>query len=134
LTKFGANIIMIRKNILSISVALVILYLSLASSDTFDEIDVFQFNGIDKIVHFGMYAAFMGIILYENRKRIETRNRFYLLISIPCIYGALLELLQSWMTTSRTGSIYDLLFNLFGIVFTVVIYLLVRNSKREKIR
>jgi VanZ family protein len=125
---------MIRKNILSIVAALVILYLSLANSHTFDKIDVFHFSGMDKVVHFGMYAVFMGIILYENRKRIKTRNRLFLLVLIPSFYGALMELFQSWFTTTRAGSIYDLLFDVFGTVFTIAIYLLVRNSKREKIR
>jgi len=125
---------MLRKNILSISVALVILYLNLASSETFNKIPVFHFRGEDKVVHFGMYAVFMGVLLYENRKRINTGRRLALVVLIPFIFGAVLELMQSWLTTSRTGSIYDLLFNLFGILFSIGIYQLAMNSGRNRIK
>jgi VanZ family protein len=125
---------MLRKNILSISVALVILYLSLASSETFNKIPMFHFRGMDKVVHFGMYAVFMGVMLYENRKRINTGRRLALVALIPFFFGAMLEVMQSWLTKTRTGSIYDLLFNLFGILFSVGIYLLVKNSKRVGIK
>jgi len=125
---------MLRKNILSISVALVILYLSLASSETFNKIPMFHFRGMDKVVHFGMYAVFSGVILYENRKRINTGRRLAVVALIPFIFGGVLEMMQSWLTTTRTGSIYDLLFNLCGILFSVGIYLLVMNSKRAGIK
>jgi VanZ like family. len=125
---------MIRKNILSISAGLIILYLSLASSETFNKIHVFHFRGMDKVVHFAMYAVFTGVILYENRKRIQTAGNLFFAAFMPFIFGAILELLQSLITTTRTGSIYDLLCNLLGIVFSVVIYLLVRNLKKERIR
>jgi VanZ family protein len=122
---------MIRKNILSISTALAILYLSLASSDALNRIPVLHFPGEDKIVHFIMYSFFTGVLLYENRKRIETWYRLIIIALIPFFFGALLELLQSWLTTSRTGSIFDLLFNLSGILFSVIIYLLAKNTSRE---
>jgi VanZ family protein len=125
---------MLRKNIFSILVALVILYLSLASAETFNKIPVFHFRGMDKVVHFGMYAVFMGVLLYENRIRINTGRRLALVALIPFIFGATLELMQSWLTTTRTGSIYDLLFNLFGILFSIGIYLLAKNSGRERIK
>jgi hypothetical protein len=125
---------MLRRNILSISVALVILYLSLASSETFDKIPVFHFRGEDKVVHFVMYAVLMGTLLFENRKIINTGRRLVLIAMIPILFGAILEVMQSWLTTSRFGSIYDLLFNIFGILFSLSIYLLVMNHRREKIK
>jgi VanZ family protein len=125
---------MLRRNILSISVALVIIYLSLANAQTFDEIPVFHFPGEDKVIHFGMYAVLMGALLYENRKIIDTRCRLALIAVIPILLGALLEVLQMWLTTTRFGSIYDLLFNIFGILFSIGIYLLVINRRGEKIK
>ena len=95
---------------------------------------MFHFRGMDKVVHFGMYAVFMGVLLYENRKRINTGRRIALVALIPFLFGAMLEFMQSWLTISRTGSIYDLLFNLCGILFSVGIYLLVMNSKSAGIK
>jgi VanZ family protein len=125
---------MIKKNILSISTALVIFYLSLASSETLNKIPIFHFSGMDKVVHFTMYAFLTGVLLYENRKRIETWYRLVIIALIPFFFGALLELLQSCLTTSRTGSIFDMLFNLSGILFSVIIYLLAKNTNRERIK
>ncbi|MGD0340808.1 MAG: VanZ family protein [Bacteroidales bacterium] len=124
---------MIRKNILSILVALVILYLSLVSSETLDKIPIVHFQGMDKVVHFGMYAVLTGVMLYENREKIYTRGRLILLALIPAVFGGVIELMQSWFTTTRTGSLYDLLFNISGIIFSIIIYLLAKNSGREKI-
>jgi len=125
---------MIRKNLLSISTALIILYLSLASSEALNKIPILHFPGEDKIVHFIMYAFFTGMLLYENRNRIKTGHRLIIVALIPFIFGALLELLQSCITTSRTGSIFDLLFNLSGILFSVIIYLLAKNTSREGVK
>jgi VanZ family protein len=125
---------MLRRNILSISVALVIIYLSLASSDTLNEIPVFHFRGEDKVVHFGMYAVLMGSLLFENRNIIHTARRLALIAMIPVLLGAILELMQSWLTTTRFGSIYDLLFNIFGVLFSAGIYLLVTNHRSGKIK
>ncbi len=121
---------MIRKNILSILTALAILYLSLASSETINKIPVFHFQGEDKIVHFVMYAFFTGILLYENRNRIETGHRLIIIALIPFIFGASLELMQSLFTTTRGGSIFDLLSNLAGILFSVIIYQLAKYTIR----
>jgi VanZ family protein len=121
---------MIKKNILSISTALVILYLSLASSETINKIPVFHFQGEDKIVHFVMYAFFTGVLLFENRNRIETGHRLILFALIPFIFGASLELMQSLFTTTRSGSIFDLLANVSGILFSVIIYRLAKYTNR----
>lgn len=122
---------MIRKNILSISTALVILYLSLASSESLNKIPVLHFQGEDKIVHFIMYAFFTGILLYENRFRIETTSHLVMIALIPVFFGGLLELMQSLLTSSRSGSIFDLFFNVSGILFSVIIYRLAKITSRQ---
>jgi VanZ family protein len=53
---------------------------------------------------------------------------------IPFFFGLLLELLQTWIATSRSGSIYDLLFNLAGILFAIVTFLMFRHFGRENVR
>jgi VanZ family protein len=58
----------------------------------------------------------------------------FLISLIPFFFGALMELLQSLLTSSRSGSIYDLIFNLAGILFSVLIFLIIRSFQKEKIK
>ncbi len=125
---------MIKKNIFSILAALGILYLSLSGAETYDRITIFSFPGVDYIVHFLMYFVFMSVIVFEHRKGINKIRFLFLVSLIPLFYGALMELLQSWLTVSRTGSLADLFFNLAGIVFSVFVCLVIKPIRKELIR
>ncbi len=59
---------MIKRNIFSITVALLIMYLSLANSDTFAKSPLEEIPNFDKVVHFCMYFGFMSVIILENRR------------------------------------------------------------------
>jgi len=117
---------MIRKNILSIIVALIILYLSLTSSDTFDRVPLFNIPYLDKIVHFLMYAGLMSVILFENRKILIRQSQIFLTALIPFFYGILMELLQLSLTDTRSGSVYDALANSTGIIAAVIIWFYIK--------
>jgi len=117
---------MIRKNILSIIVALIILYLSLTGSDTFDKVPMFNIPYLDKIVHFLMYAGLMTVILFENRKILILQRQIFFAALIPFFYGILLEILQVSLTDTRSGSIYDALFNTCGIIAAIILWLLIK--------
>jgi VanZ family protein len=125
---------MIKKNILSICTAIVILYLSLASAGTLNKIPMIKFEGMDKVVHFIMYSVFTGVILFENRKRIKRNGSLFLIALIPLLFGGLLEILQAYLTTSRSGNIPDFLFNMAGIVFSVLIFLIARKPRAGSVR
>ena len=125
---------MIRKNIFSIIVALIISYLSLSDTDSFDKVSFLYFPGADKIVHFGLYFVFMSVIVFENRKNIGRIHILLLIAIIPFCFGALMEVLQSWLTIDRTGTISDLFFNFAGILLSVVICLGVRPFRKELIK
>ena len=51
---------MIKNNIFSILISLVILYLSLANAKTFEEIGFFDIPYLDKFTHFGLYFTIHG--------------------------------------------------------------------------
>ncbi len=125
---------MIKKNILSIIVALVIMYLSLANAHTFDKVTFFNFPGSDKIVHFCMYFGFMSVIIFENRKTIKSTGQLFLIALIPFFYGVLMEILQSSLTTTRFGDVNDALANSVGIVVSLLLWLLIKPHIKETIR
>ena len=126
--------VMIKKNIFSILIALIILYLSLSGSENYDKLSILNFPGADYIVHFLMYFTFMSVIVFEHRKEIHKTKILLLISIIPLFYGAIMELFQSWFTVSRTGSWSDLLFNFAGIIFSVIICLLIKSIRKELIR
>jgi VanZ family protein len=122
---------MIKKNLFSIIVALVILYLSLASSDTFKEIPLINIPNIDKIIHFLMYFGFMSVITFENRRFLKNSKQIFLIALIPLFYGILMELLQLTLTVSRSGSFYDAVFNSFGILISILLWLVIKPYIRD---
>jgi VanZ family protein len=111
---------LVKKNILSLITALIILYLSLAPSDTFNKISVFNLPFIDKIVHMCMYYGLTIVLIYENRSVAKKTKNLFLLSIIPFVYGILIEFLQSWLTTTRQGEFFDALFDLIGILLAII--------------
>jgi VanZ family protein len=122
---------MIQKNIYSILVASIIMYLSLTSAHTFDKIPLINIPEIDKIVHFVMYFSLMSVIILEHRKTIKSNSRLFLTGLIPLLYGILIEVLQATVTTTRSASVYDALANTAGIFASVLIWLWIRPFKKE---
>jgi VanZ family protein len=118
---------MIRKNIFSIIVALVILLLSLLGSGTLEKVDFMDLTFTDKIAHFGMYFGFTSVIIYENRKKMMFSAIYIVAALIPFFYGILMEFLQEFITTTRSGNIYDVIFNTAGIIASISIWLLFRS-------
>jgi VanZ family protein len=129
---FESNMFMIKNNILSIFVALVIAYLSLSGSKKFEDISPFSF--VDKIVHTCMYFGFMGIILFENRKRLLTIKQLLIAGLIPFSYGVLMEVLQATITTDRSGSVFDALFNTAGILICIFLWHRIKPFSGKSLR
>jgi len=125
---------MIRRNVFSILVALIITYLSLSESETYDKISWLNFPGADKVVHFGIYFVFMSVILFENRKITGKITTLFIAGLVPFIYGGLMEVLQMLVTETRTGSVTDMLSNLAGILSAVIIFILFRPFKNQVLK
>ena len=117
---------MLKKNFFSILVALIILYLSLASSETFSKVHFINIPHIDKIIHFLMYSGLMSVIIFENRKLVNSKSRLMLVALIPFFYGILMEILQTTITTSRSGSIFDVMANSAGIIISSLLWWIIK--------
>lgn len=117
---------MAKKNIFSILIALIILYLSLTGSETFHKVPFFNIPYFDKIVHFGMYLGFMSVIILENRKSIKGNLQLFLTALIPFVYGILMELLQLIFTTSRFASFSDVIANSAGILASLLLWIWIK--------
>lgn len=126
--------IMIKKNLYTILVALLILYLSLTSSDTFKKVAIYELPNLDKIVHAGLYFLLTSAIIFDNRKTINRTLHLFLIALIPLSYGILMEILQSSLTISRTASIYDVFANTTGILLSVLLWLLLKPLFKDKFK
>jgi VanZ family protein len=125
---------MIKKNKFSILVALIILYLSLASSDTIDSVSFFDISFVDKIAHFGMYWGFMSVIILENRNLINSNLHLFLSALIPFAYGILMEFFQLTLSSGRSASFFDILFNIAGILVSVLLWLWLKPHLTGRVR
>ncbi len=125
---------MIKKYIFSIPVALIIMYLSLANSQTFDKVSFIKIPNIDKLIHFTMYFGLMSVLILENRKTIKSAGNLFLIGLLPLFYGILMEILQATITVSRTGSVFDAMANGAGILVSILLWLWIKPVKKQIIR
>jgi VanZ family protein len=125
---------MIRKNLFSITVALLLLYLSLANFQTFNTSPISKIPNIDKLVHFGMYFILMSVIILEHRKEIKNIRTLILISVLPLVYGIVIEILQMTMTSYRTGDFFDALFDALGVLAALAVWKLVKPKTEESIR
>jgi len=114
---------MIRKNIFSIVVALIIMYLSMSGTETFETVSRLNIPYLDKIAHFVLYFGLMSVIILENRRIIIGTGQLFLIALIPFFYGILIEILQATITETRSGSIYDIIADAAGILCSVFLWL-----------
>ncbi len=124
---------MIRNNKFTIIISLVILYLSLASASTFERFSKLEaLPYADKFVHFGLYFAFTAILIFEHRNLFKDTRQLLLSALIPFFFGALMEFLQTDITTTRSGDVFDLLADSVGIAGALYLWLIIKPFYKEK--
>jgi VanZ family protein len=84
---------------------------------------------LDKYVHLLMYFLFSGVLwveLLRNRLRSQWKE-WGIAFGLPAIMGGVIELLQSYCTTYRSGDWFDFLFDLLGILLAgLIIHFFIR--------
>ncbi len=125
---------MIKKNIFTIIIALIILYLSLASSLTFSSVGFMNISYIDKIGHFCLYFILMSAIIFEHKKSFRNTRQLLLVALVPFFFGILMEVLQITITSDRKGEILDALANSAGITTSIFLWLIIKPYHNEEIR
>lgn len=126
---------MIKKNIFSIIVSLGILYLSFASSQTFESFYLFKIPYGDKVAHFILYFLLMAVIIIEHKNSFPNTRILVLIALIPFCFGALIEFLQLSITDDRKGEILDLICNSAGITSALFLWLVFRPYyTKEKVK
>ncbi len=92
----------------------------------------------DKLVHTLMFAALTFSIIFGYRDEYRQREKSYrvklqlitLLISIS--YGAITEIMQSYIFKGRYGSAWDFMADVIGCVLGIFIFKIIFRKKMTK--
>ena len=123
-TLFKDKIIFIA---IAIGITLLIGYLSLKQ---FEGDSTFQFEQMDKIAHAISYCV-LTLSWLLAIKDVRLKSKLQNTIALSCmLYGMVIEVLQTTLTTYRTASFLDILANLVGIIIALLLF----KSVFKKIR
>lgn len=111
--------LLIRYTIVPTFISLVILYLCcFIPANDIPEVSFDFFIPMDKIVHFCMYFGLSGAAainyIHGEKGFVNTQKLLILAFVLPIIYGGLIELLQQYFFTSRSGDWFDFLADILG--------------------
>lgn len=124
---------MLKNNIYTITVSLIILYLSLATPQTIVKSGLFDIPHLDKFIHFGLYFFLMGTMILEHRHSLTDTRKLLLIALIPFLFGIIVEFMQSEFTNNRKGEIMDMIADTGGVAAAIFLWLFLRpyNYKSE---
>lgn len=92
----------------------VILFFCLINSGELKQITIPNF---DKVVHVFFHFVFTTLWFLFFKKKFESSSNYRaLMVSVvfSFFFGIIIELLQQYFTTTRTGDVLDIVANLFG--------------------
>jgi len=123
---------MIRKNIFSISVSLIILYLSLSTPQTLVKIGFFNIPYFDKLAHFGLYFVLMAVIIIEHRNSCINTRKLLLIALVPFFLGIGIEFMQTALTSNRKKEFLDMIADSAGITAAIFLWLFIKPYYRKE--
>ncbi len=89
-----------------------ITFLCLVPTEDIPGAGLINIPGFDKLVHFGMYFV-LAVLLYRPFI-LQHLPPLPLILLVTVIVGGLIELLQLYLTSYRSASLYDFLADLAG--------------------
>ena len=79
---------------------------------------------LDKAFHFVFYFSYtvLFILSFWKEKQWITKQKkaYFWAFTTAVLLGATIEILQNYCTSARSGDIFDMLFNTFGIVVALL--------------
>ncbi len=102
----------------SISILLVLLYLSFAPPSSFKEIPPIQIEFFDKLVHVALYVFFTFILILDFHKyfgdKVSKSTFFVCCIFSPILLGGFIEIAQETWFSPRTAEWIDWFADIIG--------------------
>jgi VanZ family protein len=113
-----------RAVVLTILFAILLLILSIIPGDMTSTPGGFYFEGMDKVMHALMYGVFA--LLVTNVYLAFFKLKFWpvlLLVFITWCYSIMMEILQLYLVSTRSGELLDAIANLIGIVLGTLLFI-----------
>jgi VanZ family protein len=76
----------------------------------------------------------MSAVIFETWRSAIKTSQMLILAIFPFLYGIIMEILQATLTTTRTGSPYDVIFNTVGILISIFGWKIIQRVYKEKLR
>ena len=102
--------------------ALIILILSLISAPALPAVEI---DYADKIAHFSIYCILVLLLIWafykNNRENLNSFTTIFTIFASCSLYGVLIEILQFTSNTGRNFEIPDIIANIVGCLFGVLL-------------
>jgi len=115
----------------SIIIGILIVWLSLSGSKSLVPGRMLNIPYVDKMGHFAMYAFFSATLLLDSCRWQTIRKFHYLILLIPFLFGALMEVMQMTLTTSRKAEVADLIADIGGIMAGILLAHVIMNVMKR---
>ena len=96
----------------------------------------FNFPGLDKLVHTGVFFVFTSLFLFGVLKNSAIPKVFNLSIIIALAFSSVFavgtELIQEYLTATRTFDLWDIFADHVGIVMSYFSYILFVSTMKAK--
>jgi len=88
--------------------------------------EAITFPNFDKVVHFTMYFTFSLLYISENffsnpAKKKKPVRLYLMTILLSILIGGVIEIIQSDLTTYRSGDIIDWFFDMGGAMLAIIL-------------
>ena len=104
----------------SLSILLILLYLSFAPPSSFKEIPPIRIEFFDKLVHLVLYAFFTFVLTVDYRKYFGDKASkpvfFIWCLLFPVLLGGFIEIAQETWFSPRTAELIDWFADIIGTV------------------
>ena len=124
----------LKEHLLTILVTVIIIILSILSIP--EKTPMSDFPLIDKWVHMVMYGGLAFIMWFDHVVRsgkVMSRNCVLWMVLYPIVLGGLMELVQAFFTTCRSGDWIDFEADAIGTAIGIGLSLLANKLWAEKI-
>ncbi|MDL2241990.1 antibiotic resistance protein VanZ [Bacteroidales bacterium OttesenSCG-928-L03] len=122
----------IRQYGISLLLAVIILVLCLIDTTPLPKAPM---TGFDKLVHLLMFLAVSGVAFFENtryfRRAVTPASLFVGSFLYPLLFGGLIEVLQEYLSTTRSGDRMDFLYDGIGALVGFTVCLLINRYKKK---
>ncbi len=100
-----------------------------------EQVELPSINFLDKWTHFVMYGGTCSVIWIEylrHHRQLDWENIFFWAWLMPILMGGLIELVQAYCTTNRSGEWLDWLADGVGVTLSIGVGLLAKRLFFQK--